>query len=284
MQGASIFHLARGLHRREFFTTRDIARRRLEAGLLPGASASRTPSTSPRRASSALSLHRRPHRRRARGARRGDLRRGDGPPDLAGHPRAGPAAPRPGPAGLAGHRRARSRSPQIIARRLGLTGALGTVAEHVDGVYTGRLVGDMLHGPAKAEAVKALAAREGARPEPLLGVLRLLQRPADALAGRRPVRDQPGRPAARARPRAGLADPRLPHRPQGGPRRAARGRRRRAPSPVPSPRGSRCAVGAADSDAAAGVGPTSPVWLDTYRSVVPMVVTCASTVRYGVRG
>ena len=50
---------------------------------------------------------------------------------------------------------------QIIARRLGLTGALGTVAEHVDGVYTGRLVGDMLHGPAKAEAVKALGGREG---------------------------------------------------------------------------------------------------------------------------
>lgn len=49
----------------------------------------------------------------------------------------------------------------IIARRLGLTGALGTVAEQVDGVYTGRLVGDLLHGPAKAEAVKALAAREG---------------------------------------------------------------------------------------------------------------------------
>jgi HAD superfamily hydrolase (TIGR01490 family) len=50
---------------------------------------------------------------------------------------------------------------QIIARRLGLTGALGTVAEHVDGVYTGQLVGDLLHGPAKAEAIKALAAREG---------------------------------------------------------------------------------------------------------------------------
>jgi HAD superfamily hydrolase (TIGR01490 family) len=49
---------------------------------------------------------------------------------------------------------------QIIARRLGLTGALGTVAEHVDGVYTGHLVGDLLHGPAKGEAVKALAARE----------------------------------------------------------------------------------------------------------------------------
>jgi HAD superfamily hydrolase (TIGR01490 family) len=49
----------------------------------------------------------------------------------------------------------------IIARRLGLTGALGTVAEHVDGVYTGRLVGELLHGPAKAHAVRALAAREG---------------------------------------------------------------------------------------------------------------------------
>jgi len=49
----------------------------------------------------------------------------------------------------------------VIARRLGLTGALGTVAEHVDGIYTGRLVGEPLHGPAKAEAVRALAAREG---------------------------------------------------------------------------------------------------------------------------
>jgi HAD superfamily hydrolase (TIGR01490 family) len=50
---------------------------------------------------------------------------------------------------------------QIIARRLHLTGALGTVAESVDGIYTGRLVGEMLHGKAKAHAVRALAAREG---------------------------------------------------------------------------------------------------------------------------
>jgi HAD superfamily hydrolase (TIGR01490 family) len=49
----------------------------------------------------------------------------------------------------------------IIARRLGFTGALGTVAESVDGVYTGRLVGGLLHGEAKAAAVAALAAREG---------------------------------------------------------------------------------------------------------------------------
>jgi HAD superfamily hydrolase (TIGR01490 family) len=50
---------------------------------------------------------------------------------------------------------------QIIARRLGLTGALGTVAESVNGIYTGRLVGEMLHGKAKAHAVRALAAKEG---------------------------------------------------------------------------------------------------------------------------
>jgi HAD superfamily hydrolase (TIGR01490 family) len=49
----------------------------------------------------------------------------------------------------------------IIAKRLGLTGALGTVSETVNGVYTGHLVGRPLHGPAKAEAVRALAAREG---------------------------------------------------------------------------------------------------------------------------
>lgn len=50
---------------------------------------------------------------------------------------------------------------QTIAERLGLTGALGTVAESVDGVFTGRLVGDILHGPGKAHAVRALAIREG---------------------------------------------------------------------------------------------------------------------------
>jgi phosphoserine phosphatase len=50
---------------------------------------------------------------------------------------------------------------EVIARRLGLTGALGTVAEIRNGVYTGRLVGEMLHGPAKETAIRALAAAEG---------------------------------------------------------------------------------------------------------------------------
>ena len=50
---------------------------------------------------------------------------------------------------------------QIIARRLGLTGALGTVAESVDGHLHRPAGRRMLHGPAKAHAVRALAAREG---------------------------------------------------------------------------------------------------------------------------
>jgi HAD superfamily hydrolase (TIGR01490 family) len=50
---------------------------------------------------------------------------------------------------------------RVIAHRLGLSGALGTVAETENGVYTGRLVGSLLHGPAKAAAVQALAVREG---------------------------------------------------------------------------------------------------------------------------
>jgi HAD superfamily hydrolase (TIGR01490 family) len=49
----------------------------------------------------------------------------------------------------------------VIASRLGLTGALGTVAESVDGVYTGRLVGEPLHGASKAVAVEALADQRG---------------------------------------------------------------------------------------------------------------------------
>lgn len=47
---------------------------------------------------------------------------------------------------------------QALAARLGFTGALGTVAEAEDGLFTGRLVGDILHGPGKRHAVAALAA------------------------------------------------------------------------------------------------------------------------------
>ena len=46
---------------------------------------------------------------------------------------------------------------RMIARRLGATGALGTIAEHERGYYTGALIGDLLHGEAKARAALELA-------------------------------------------------------------------------------------------------------------------------------
>lgn len=51
---------------------------------------------------------------------------------------------------------------EIVAQGLGMTGAIGTISE-VDetGRYTGRLVGELLHGPAKAKAAEELAARHG---------------------------------------------------------------------------------------------------------------------------
>jgi HAD superfamily hydrolase (TIGR01490 family) len=50
----------------------------------------------------------------------------------------------------------------LIARRLGLTGALGTRVESVDGVYTGKLVGHVLHGEQKAIAARELTGAIGA--------------------------------------------------------------------------------------------------------------------------
>ncbi len=50
---------------------------------------------------------------------------------------------------------------KVMARRLGLSGALGTSVEHIEGVYTGRLVGEILHGAAKAAAVQELALSQG---------------------------------------------------------------------------------------------------------------------------
>ncbi|MGO4689946.1 HAD family hydrolase [Glaciibacter sp. 2TAF33] len=45
----------------------------------------------------------------------------------------------------------------VIAERLGLTGAIGTVLECVDGVFTGALSGPVMHGAHKAEAAAGLA-------------------------------------------------------------------------------------------------------------------------------
>jgi len=51
----------------------------------------------------------------------------------------------------------------IIAARLGFSGALGTEAEVRDGQWTGRLVGEVLHGQSKADAVGTLADQHGFR-------------------------------------------------------------------------------------------------------------------------
>jgi HAD superfamily hydrolase (TIGR01490 family) len=50
----------------------------------------------------------------------------------------------------------------VIAQRLGLTGALGTEIEEVDGIFTGVLIGAVLHGEEKAVAAEKLANEKGA--------------------------------------------------------------------------------------------------------------------------
>jgi phosphoserine phosphatase len=57
-------------------------------------------------------------------------------------------------------------SPQelavLVADRLGLAGGLGTIAEVVDGRYTGRLATPIMHGPQKLARVRRLFAELGA--------------------------------------------------------------------------------------------------------------------------
>jgi len=158
MQGASIFHLARGLHRRHFFTTREILGAAWKQAYFRVVGVEDPDHVADARAS-ALSF--------IAGHTVTELQ------ELGEEIFEEAMADRiwPGTRALAqlhldeGQRvwlvtAAPIEIAQIIARRLGLTGAMGTVAEHEDGVYTGRLVGDLLHGPAKAEAIRALAERE----------------------------------------------------------------------------------------------------------------------------
>jgi HAD superfamily hydrolase (TIGR01490 family) len=159
MQGASIFHLARGMHRRKFFTTRDIAAAAWRQAYFRVVGVEDADHVAKSRTSALAFIE---------GHTVRELE------DLGEEIFEEAMAHRiwPGTRALAqlhldeGQRvwlvtAAPIEIARIIARRLGLTGALGTVAEHVDGVYTGRLVGEMMHGPAKAEAVRALAEREG---------------------------------------------------------------------------------------------------------------------------
>ncbi len=159
MQGASIFHLARGLYRREFFTTRDILGAAWKQAYFRFAGVEDPEHVAEARASALAFIA---------GHTVSELEElGEEIFDEAMAHRIWPGTRALAQQHLDQGQRvwlvtaAPVEIATIIARRLGLTGALGTVSEHVDGVYTGRLVGEMLHGPAKAEAVLSLAAREG---------------------------------------------------------------------------------------------------------------------------
>ena len=158
MQGASIFHLARGLHRRQFFTTRDILGAAWKQAYFRVVGVEDPEHVADAR-NSALGF--------IQGHTVAELEElGEEIFDEAMAHRIWPGTRALAQLHLDQGQRvwlvtaAPVEIAQIIARRLGLTGAMGTVAEHVDGVYTGRLVGDLLHGPAKAEAVRAIAERE----------------------------------------------------------------------------------------------------------------------------
>jgi HAD superfamily hydrolase (TIGR01490 family) len=159
MQGASIFHLARGLHRRQFFTTREILGAAWKQAYFRVVGVEDADHVADAR-NSALGF--------IEGHTVAELEElGEEIFDEAMAHRIWPGTRALAQLHLDQGQRvwlvtaAPVEIAQIIARRLGLTGAMGTVAEHVDGVYTGRLVGDLLHGPAKAEAVRAIAEREG---------------------------------------------------------------------------------------------------------------------------
>ena len=159
MQGASLFHLARGLHRREFVTTRDILRAARDQTYFRIMGVEDPDAVAHARASALLFIA---------GHRVEELESlGEEIFDEAMAHRIWPGTRALAQLHLDQGQRvwlvtaAPLEIARIIAHRLGLTGALGTIAEQVGGVYTGRLVGDLLHGPAKAVAVQALAVREG---------------------------------------------------------------------------------------------------------------------------
>ncbi len=159
MQGASIFHLALGLWKRDFFTTMDIANAAWKQAYFRIAGVE-NPEHVAESSAAALSFI-----KRHTVAQLQEL--GEEIFDEAMAHRIWPGTRALAQLHLDQGQRvwlvtaAPIEIAQIIARRLGLTGALGTVAEHKDGVYTGNLVGDMLHGPAKEVAVRELAATHG---------------------------------------------------------------------------------------------------------------------------
>ncbi|MER5970221.1 HAD-IB family hydrolase [Streptomyces sp. NPDC002055] len=159
MQGAALFHFGRGLYKRRFFQKRELARFAWQQAWFRLAGVE-DPAHMEDARNSALSI--------VKGHRVSELMEmGEEIYDEYMAERIWPGTRALAQAHLdAGQKvwlvtAAPVETATIIARRLGLTGALGTVAESLDGIYTGKLVGEPLHGPAKAEAVRALAGAEG---------------------------------------------------------------------------------------------------------------------------
>jgi hypothetical protein len=98
----------------------------------------------------------------------------------------------------------------VIAQRLGLTGAIGTVAEIKDGVYTGRLVGGLMHGPQKAAAITDLAEREGLDLARCAAYSDSINDVPMLSGGRAAVAVNPDSALRRAAPRPWVGDPGLP--------------------------------------------------------------------------
>ena len=98
-------------------------------------------------------------------------------------------------------RRRRWRSWSHWPQALGMTAGIGTRAVVEDGVYTGELAGPFCYGAGQGDAITEVAALGGLRPQPLLRLQRLGQRPAHAGGGGAPGRGQPGRPPGSGRGR-----------------------------------------------------------------------------------
>jgi len=158
--GSSLFLLARGLYERDFYRARDIARlawgqfvfqlagRESRAGMEKSRNAA-LEFVKGRRADELRSLGREIAEERVLPRVYEDIAR-----VIAQHREAGDetwlmtAAPQ--------------ELAEIVAAGLGMTGARGTISEiDADGRYTGELVGEIAHGPAKAKIAEEIAGTRG---------------------------------------------------------------------------------------------------------------------------
>ena len=219
MVGASIFHFARGLAGRKFLHHVRSPSASPCSRSSSGSAAARSPTCREHREHRAV-VRRGPSGGRVHRARRGDLRRADGRPDLGGRPgaRAGCTWTPDSGCGWSPPRRSswgRGRGTEEAHRRAGHGRGEAWTASIPVGFG-----GNTLHGPAKAHAVARARRRRGldlhscTAYSDSVNDVPMLPRRGDVAVN----------PDSSSRHRQGprLADPRLPHRPQEPPRSACR--------------------------------------------------------------